>query len=68
MAGPVPAIVTAGATERGGEAEAVGPQSDYETLSYRVGVPNWTDRRAGSVGLIGENGSGPDGSSLTPNY
>jgi hypothetical protein len=55
-------------TAEGGRAEHPSPQSDYEILSYRVGVGDVNSRRAVSHTLIGETGSGPDGSSLTLNY
>ena len=41
---------------------------DYEILSCGAGVCIRRDRRAVVGTLIAENGSGPDGSSLTVNY
>ena len=48
--------------------DLAGPQSDYETLSYGVGVCTPDNRRVVADTLIAGSGSGPDGSSLTANY
>lgn len=57
-----------GVTAGGGSSEHSSPSSDYEILSCRVGVCNENSRRVVVHASIGETGSGPDGSSLTPNY